>query len=218
MIERIASLLALLLVAACGSNATGHGGGVPGGCVPVTITPLALDEPTPAGITAADLLVADGQHQGTLTWRKGGTTPVTATVAVDATTASWVDRDWPPDASGGRPDVLCGDSVEMDATFIFDTEDGAFAEAWSSKVVAYVPMLGVSEVSVSQSVHPSEVAGTYQVTEVDPSQYDELTLSFYLRFTEAGTAGEVGLTAVQRPDTNDPNGTVSATFFEVGSF
>lgn len=226
MIKNIASLLPLLLVAACGSSATGGGDGGGNkspddpqealtGCLPVNTTPIGLDEPTPLGITAADVLaLANGEHQGQLTWDKGGSTGLTVSVTADAASARYVELDWQSDGSGAEPAMACGSVIEIDAAVGFATADGAFAESWATKLTAFEP----SVVVAAASADPADIAGSYQVTEVDPAQYDELLVFFDVAFGASGTTGGVAGQGVQGSNSNDPDGSVSATRFSVASF
>ncbi|MEJ7731975.1 MAG: hypothetical protein WKG00_22540 [Polyangiaceae bacterium] len=230
MIKTIASLLPLLLVAACSSSATGGGSGGPNepndpddpkealvGCLPVTTTPIGLDEPTALGFTAAELLdLADGDHQASLAWDKGGSTSLDVSVTADAASARYVERAWQDDGSGtaAEPAIDCPDVIEIDAVTGFATEDGAFAESWTTTLSASEPGL----VLLGASVAPDAIAGSYQVTEVDPAQYDELTLFFDVAIDAGGATGAVAGQAVQGSNSPDPDGVVSATRFSVAAF
>jgi len=227
MIKTIASLLPLLLVAACSSSATGGGSGGPNdpnnpepslvGCLPVTTTPIGLDEPTALGFTAADVLaIADGDHQASLAWDKGGSTGLAVSVTADAATARYVVREWQDDGSGSaaEPAIDCLDVIEIDAVTGFATEDGAFAESWTTTLSASEPGL----VLLGASVAPDAIAGSYHVTEVDPAQYDELTLFFDVAIDASVATGVVAGQAVQGSNNPDPDGVVSATRFGVAAF
>jgi hypothetical protein len=225
MIKTIASLLPLLLIAACSSSATGGGSGglnddqpedVLSGCLPVSTTPIGLDEATALGLTAADVLaIADGDHQASLAWDKGGSTGLAVSVTADATSARYVVRDWQDNGPGvAEPAMDCLDVIEIDAVTGFATEDGAFAESWTTTLSASDPGL----VLLGASVAPDAIAGSYQVTEVDPAQYDELTLFFDLAIDASGATGTVAGQAVQGSNNPDPDSSVSATRFGVAAF
>jgi hypothetical protein len=224
MIKTVASLLPLLLVAACSSSATDGGSNEPDdpkealmGCLPVTVTPIGLDEPTALGFTAADVLaIADGDHQTTLAWDKGGSTGLGVSVTADAASARYVAREWQDDGSGSlaEPAMDCVDVIEIDAALGFATEDGAFAESWATTLSASEPGL----VYLGASVAPDAIAGSYQVTEVDPAQFDELTLFFDVSIDGGGATGSVAGQAVQGADNPDPDSSVSAMRFSVAAF
>jgi hypothetical protein len=229
MFKTIASLLPLLLVAACSSSATGGGSGGPNepnepddpketlvGCLPVTTTPIGLDEPTALGFTAADVLaIADGDHPASLAWDKGGSTGLAVSVTADAASARYVVRDWQDNGSGmAEPAMDCADVIEIDAVTGFATDDGAFAESWTTVLSASESGL----VLLGASVAPDAIAGSYEVTEVDPAQYDELTLFFDVAIAASGATGIVAGQAVQGSNNPDPDSSVSATRFSVAAF
>jgi hypothetical protein len=224
MNARNASLV-VLVATLIGCGSTADGGGDPGegpgagseayGCLPVTITEVELDETTPLGFTGQDVLaLAAGEHAASLEWAKGGKTELALVVAHAGTKARFVDREWQDDGSGMEPAMDCGDVIELDATVAFGTSDGAFAESWNAIVSAGAP----DAASIWQDVAPSEIAGGYQVTEVDPSQYDELTLFFSVALDGTGAHGEVSGQAVQGGDDPSPDGVVSAESFQVAAF
>ena len=204
MIKTVASLLPLLLVAACSSSATGGGPGGSNepddpnealvGCLPVTTTPIGLDEATALGFTAADLLrsptastrprwpgtrvaapacgrVGDRRRrQRALRGaRLAGQRSGMAEPAMDA-----------PTSSRRRRDRLRHRRRRLRR----ELDDGAIRVGG-----------GPGPARRQRGADPSPAATS--VTEVDPAQYDELTLFFDVAIDAVGATGAVAGQAVQ---------------------
>jgi hypothetical protein len=225
-----ASLVALLItgpLVGCSSDARGddRAGGDTGGdtgmdmasCLPVSTTPVALDEATPLDLTGAEVLdLVSGEHAASLAWAKGGGTELTLTVEHTGAGARYVDRAWNEDDSGLESLGECGDLVEVYVSIGFSTRDGAFREAWAATAVSATT---ASDARAARLTPPEQIAGTYQVTEVDPAAYDELALLFELSFDATGAHGHVSGQATQGPDDPaDPHSAISLMAFPIASF
>jgi len=103
-----------------------------GGCED-TRTPLALDETTPLGLTANDLLAAaGGETVEELLWADDGVAALTLTLTHGGGEVSWVDSEYvPPEGDGAYTLAMpvCEDRLEIALSLTFATDDGAFDEA-----------------------------------------------------------------------------------------
>src|SRR5262245_40108979 len=177
MSRSLYTLLALripLALADCSDQpqSAGQIGGEGLGCLPTKTLDLGLDEPSPLGFSAAEVLAGVGQsHSVPLAWAKGGSTDLTVSLQYMGGAVRYLDREWKDDGSGmeiERED--CPDVVEIASTLSFATLDGAFAESWPIKALA--PTL--QSASVSMIIQVDALQGSYQVTEVDPATFDEV--------------------------------------------
>ncbi|MGK4003250.1 hypothetical protein WMF31_11545 [Sorangium sp. So ce1036] len=180
--------------------------------------PIGEADVSPLGFSASEVLASiAGERTAPLTWANGGST--TVTVLVGAPTAvRFVEstRVEDSDPSGVEPAfaVDCSDHLEIDVPLSFATADGAFAESLQVTLRA-------TEAGTARFHHEFDLAaleGSYEVTEVDPSAYKEV--SVYLRGTigESAVTGEIDGTAESHPSGSGPDATVSATLFEVATF
>lgn len=159
-----------------------------------TETALTIDESTPLGFSAGELL----------TWLEG-TDVVPFTLAGDSADRdveivvasdgvyTWVDQEEAPSTGGGMEPaigVVCEDSVEVGATVGFTTSTGEFAESWAVTLAASAS--GAARATVD--VELDEVEGSYAPEASAIEGCDETGLSFTLAFAEvAGPNGEVYL-------------------------
>jgi hypothetical protein len=157
-----------------------------------TPTVVALEELTELGLSGADLLLlAEGEHAEVLTWAETGTTtPVAVTVAFTEGEVRFVDSeavypegDEPTTAIG----VECEDYVEVDVSLAITTEDGALDEAYELALRSY----DGATVSASVSFDHAEMIGSYELTLMDPSEYDSVEHGLDVAFDEAGSSGEL---------------------------
>jgi len=191
--------LAILFVAAVISGCSGtsaHTGGQTGeetvGCLPVSSRTLAVDEASPLGFSAADVLTtASGPHGATLTWAKGGDTPVTVNITARDGVIEYQDREWRDDGSGTEEapaiGASCPDVVVIPVRLELATEDGAFDEVFDISLEA----TAVDTSSAWLELDLDALAGTYTVTEVDPSQYEEVSAFLSVQLAGAAVHGSV---------------------------
>lgn len=180
--------------------------------------PIGLDDASPLGFSAAEVIAAvSGERTAQLTWAKGGST--TATLSVGAPVAarfveSTVATGTPPNGQEPAIAVVCSDYLEIDVPLSFSTEDGAFAETFSLTLRA----TQADTAAFYHSIDLSALEGSYQVTEVDPAEFNKLWV--YLSGTISGSAvsGEITGMAESFPSGSGPDATVSATRFDVAEF
>jgi hypothetical protein len=149
---------------------------------------IALDETSAGGFTPNEVLaLVGGAHDEVLSWTDGGETPLTITVTHDGGAVLWVDYELEDDGSGVELMLDCPDRLEFDAEVDFATEDEAFDEVWSVTVAS---ALG-EEASFFQRLDLDALGGTYEVTEVDPDDYDAVEARVSARFDAGGSTGEI---------------------------
>lgn len=215
--------LAVVLVGCIGTPPNDDGQfGEEGGarCDVVSRTPLAVDEVSPLGFTAQEVLdYAAGAHEQTLSWSAiGGSTPLTLTIAQSGA-IEYLEQAVVETGNGSNaepalapfcPNVL---SVGVDIGFV--TEDGAFAEQWLGALASDV----VDRATFGRQL--DELVGTFDPWDHAPvgPAYDEVIAWLDVALTPAGPSGTVqGQGSGTDGDPNDPNGTAWAQSFEVASF
>jgi hypothetical protein len=221
------STLTASCLAACGSDSDsstqngGFSGGQTGeegvGCQPVQRDPIAWSERSPLGFSADDILAAIGSTRETrLEWEDGTSTALT--VGIERASSGQVEfqeREWvaSTNGSGIEPAVgvpECNDVVAIPVTLTFTTNDGAFADEWDLTLLAET----TSGVTAFLRFDPSELEGSYTVSEVDPAAFDDIQAFIELDLSEDGWTGTVSGEASQ----TNANGTASARMFEIASF
>jgi hypothetical protein len=158
-----------------------------------TPTVVDLDEVTELGFTAQDLLdLAVGTHDETFAWARGGTTPLTQEVTYDGGEARFVAREAVyPEGDGAQPaiGVICDDTVEVDVSMGFSTDDGAFAEVWELALDA----VSADTAQWNQPLDPDGLTGTYDMDDdITEPDWDERSLWASGSFDATGSHGEVG--------------------------
>ncbi|HHO49430.1 MAG TPA: hypothetical protein ENK18_00830 [Deltaproteobacteria bacterium] len=154
------------------------------------ITELTRDEASALGFSADDVLVlAEGVHSASLSWdRDGTTTPMTLSVTDAQGYRAIASEAVYPDEGKEYPDIgiLCDDRLEVDVEIALSTDDGAFAEVWSSALWA----LTADTSSATQELDPDALSGTYDLSvDVGSVEYDERSLWVEARFDAQGSTG-----------------------------
>lgn len=183
-----------------------------------TKTDIALDEVTPIGITAADVIAdAAAEETAVFTYVDDATTDLTLGF-VAGTGARFVDSEAVyPETDGPQPAiaVICDDRIEVDGTFSFATADGAFAESFSSVLNATA-----ERTYISQALDLDGLAGTFDLVPfVDAEDYDALEAWIDVVFTDGVSAGAVNGQASGEDECADADEcTAWATNVEVGTW
>src|SRR5690349_7644587 len=217
---RFACWVLSMAAAACGSSGSDgndpHAGGQTGeenvGCLPVETTNLAWSERSSLGFSADELLNALGAEQQTrLTWDDGSDTSLTMTLVRGSGSPSFQEREWTDDGSGRElaAGVECTNVVTIPATLTFTTNDGAFAEDWPLTLLAD----GSGSASGYTQLDLNELQGDFEVTMVDPADYEAVTAFVTLSFDGARWTGTISGQA-----TRTEGQTASAQNFSIASF
>lgn len=153
-------------------------------------TDVALDEVTPLGFAAQDVLpFASGLHATAFTYADGTVTGASLEVTPGAT-ARFVDSeaDYGED-TGAQPAIAieCPDRVEIDATEAFTTEDGALAESWTFPLSA-TSVEGIGFSGEMSAFTGSLVLEDYAALEGN-ADYDEIGAFVDGSFDAAGANG-----------------------------
>lgn len=185
------------------------------GCLPVTTTLLGRSDPSPLGFSADDVLAwAETSSSFELQWADGTRTPATLAVRWDGGTIEHRDNEW---MSAGGADVApalgCEDDVRIEVTVSFQTEDGAFAESWTTAIVA------TSAARALLHRELGSVSGTFDPSAFAPSghAYDTVRAFFDATLETTGTTGTI---AGQGEGTSGsgPDGTAFAEMFAIASW
>ncbi len=160
-----------------------------------TPTVVTLEEVTELGFSGADLLVlAEGSFEEELTWlTDDSTTTVTVDVAYAEGEVRYVTSEavYPDEGETSIAiGIECEDYLELDVTIAIATVDGSLAESLDTTISSYDGTVSTTR----QSFAPEEIQGTYEYTEMDPSEYDELELGIAVEFDEVGCSGEMTVT------------------------
>ncbi|MFO7561436.1 MAG: hypothetical protein R6X02_02230 [Enhygromyxa sp.] len=171
-----------------------------GGCLPTqypyceeTVTVLdSLDSPTPAGVTAGEILtLIEGQRSPELTYAEPGGAAVhveiepggegSTELTLELTREQggglrWIDAEEVyPSGPGPTVDlaISCPDRIEIDASLSFSSADGVFAELFEVVVQADVEPSGtLGSARIRQILDPTELMGAFTVVSIDPPDPD----------------------------------------------
>jgi len=200
-------LLPLLLISACFDEGelktadTGLPSGQPDyqACDDATSV-LDQDAVCALGFSADDVLtVVTGPASAAATWTDGG---AATTVTISASLAGDVvyhDRSPVEDTGGpgdtgyatGAPDDGCADWLEVPVTLGLATDDGAFDES----VVASILAMDPASLWGSAELDWSALGGSYVFTEIDPAEWDEVSLSVSAGWSAGVMTGQVDMSA-----------------------
>jgi hypothetical protein len=189
------------------------------GCQPVDRDMLAWSERSTLGFSADELLNTLGSEgDARLTWAGGGSTPLTLGLERAATgSVEFQTRDFTSDRTGAEPAreiaTVCNDVVAIPITLSFTTADGAFAEEWPVTLLAE----SRTRVSAYASVDVDDLAGSFSVTQVDPSRFDRVLAIANLTFGDGQWTGTLSGQGISEGSTNADSSS-SATPFGIATF
>ncbi|WP_437809849.1 hypothetical protein [Sorangium sp. So ce1078] len=173
---------------------------------------IGVEDASRLGFSANDVVSAiSGARSATLTWAKGGSTTVTVSAGAPLTarfvhfTRAGVQHaagdDGPPNAPVDLMATSCPGGaplLEIDVPLSFSTEDGAFADSFPVTLRA----ARRDAVTYIHVIYPSQIRGSYRITEVDPAQLDDVRLVLFGTIRRSTITGKL-----QGLAPGNPNGT-----------
>lgn len=216
---RLAALALALALPACSDPQSGGqiGGEKVSGCYEVTGTVIALDEVSPLGFSAADALATniEGDRTETMLWAKGGDTVLSLGVIHGGGETRFVESEYRAYGGDAEPAMdPCAAAIEIDIDVSFATADGAFAESWSGIVRAEA----ADRAAFWYDLDLGALAGTYQVTEVDPAEFDEIEASASILFQSGDASGSLTGQAITVDEGGGLDSSASAMRFDIATF
>jgi hypothetical protein len=157
-------------------------------CDVVSRTPLALDEQTPLGFAARQVLDATmGEHPAVLVWAGGDETDATFELAYVDGSAEFLEREWVDDGSGAELAPFdCADVVRFRVRLDASTTDGALAESWELEADAAV----AGELTLTHLL--SSLSGSLDITAFAPEgDFDGMRAWLNLRVDAGGVTGAI---------------------------
>jgi hypothetical protein len=209
------SLMAALLLGACLGGQTGGETGADSptedetqyagaGCEE-EVTPLAADEVSALGFSAADVALLVGESVTTpMVWLDTTDLGVQATVEpgpseltitiLDSTDPRFVDASpkEPEDGAAIEPAADCPDRVDVDVTLHITTADGALDETVSTTLHATSAEL----VDLVVPLDPTSLTGTFRATLVS-STAELQNFALHTTYDSTGTNGELSATLTE---------------------
>lgn len=213
-----ATLFIITLSSACIVEPLPDDGGQSGeesvSCGPTATTELADDEASVLGFGRTEIAAfAEGAHSATLTYVAGGSAPLELDITLGS--ARYHDMEWVDDGTGAEAtpatEMGCADLVEVDATVLFTSEDGAFAETWETTLDA----AEASSASFWMDLDLDALAGSFVY--VPDTAYDEVNATVLGFVDSAGTTGSIDGQGTSSTGSG-PDDTVSATNLPMASW
>lgn len=185
-------------------------------CAAVATTNLASGEDSVLGFGGDAVRgLADGVHDGVLTYDDGSTTPVHVTVS-NLSGDRFEHRDWvdPGGDTGGfetMTDMACADQVAVDAHVAFATDDGAFDEGWDTTLTAVM----ADAASFYANLDLAALGGSFVFP--NAAQFDSVSASMNGTFDSTGSHGSIDGQGTNTSG-DGPDGTASATMVPLASW
>jgi hypothetical protein len=165
-----------------------------------TTSVLEQDVACALGFAADDVLaVVAGPASAPATWTDGG---AVTTVTIGSSLAGEVvyhDRSPAADTGSsddtghatGAPDDACPDWLEVPITLTLTTDDGAFDESVAASILA----MDTASLWASAELDWSALGGSYVFTEIDPDEWDEVSLGVSAGWSAGAMTGQVDMNA-----------------------
>lgn len=179
-------------------------------CVGTPTALASLDEVSPLGFAAADVLgFAAGEHQSPLFWREQGSdsmvevgpesgeSTLSVTISHEGGEIRYVDYE-PAEGEGGFAEGFdCADQLEIDVMVEIGSGGGALAESIPVTLTAAHPLLA----HFTAAIEPEDIAGSMSVTSTDP-QFDVGAIDFDVGVSSYGLSGSItGMVTAEMGDT-----------------
>jgi len=187
------------------------------GCLPQSSVSIDRNEVSTLGFSGHQILdLAEGEHNGTLSYSDGTQTDLTIIVNPVGEEVNVVDYEMSGGGFGGIEIMLdCPDQMEIDVMLQFVTEDGRYNEKWETTVNAHVEDLG----EVYLDIDLDELNGSYTFAGADPAGYDEVRAFVDITFDQSGAHGAInGQTSGNQGDPDDPDSVAFAENHAIASF
>jgi hypothetical protein len=180
------------------------------GCVGTPTVLASVDEVSPLGFAAADVLgFAAGEHESPLFWREqnadsmvevgpeSGESTLSITISHEGGEIRYVDYE--PAEGGFELDEGpgCADQLEIDVMVQIGSGGGALAENIPVTLTAAHPLLA----HFDAAIEPEDIAGSMSVTSLDP-QFDVGAIDFDVGVSSYGLSGSItGMVSAEMGDT-----------------
>lgn len=213
--SRFLSILLLvpapLLASACGSASGGQTGSESAECVVVESVPIPVDESSPLGFSAKDILAySEGDFADTMHWSDGSASPLTMSVVRNSDVATFAHSEY-----SGSGEMACIEVLTVAATIQASTEDGRLGEVWHGDLASSATG------SASFVLELTDIAGTLDLGSfvAEPSRYDVVRWYVDLQFAPDAARGAIyGLAEGMEGDPGDPMSAVFEESIQVGEF
>lgn len=170
---------------ACSSGGDDGAAGVSGGqtgsesygCLPVSAEPLEPEAMSAIGVSARDVLARIAAYeQGELRYAASGERVGYTLELEPAEAARFEQREWRSDGSGIERATACEDALVVPVSIAFDTDDGAFAERWTS----FVTSSASGFTSLSHRARADELGGSYEPSPSETANASRVSVLFNL--------------------------------------
>lgn len=180
-----------------------------GSCNVTVEEEYALDVATPLNLSGADVLFrTERTHPSALVYPDDSSVQLDVTLSYDGGIVTYYEREI-EGAVDATLSSWCSDSVEVEAIVELESADGAFSESFDILLKSRLKDLSWW----SHTLDVGELGGDYVFTEVDPAEFDVLTVTFEGEFDLDGSGGTIH--AVGESSDGD---TASATLIEVADW
>jgi hypothetical protein len=190
-------------------------------CRAVAREELTPGESSPLGFSAEQLLAdTGGEHQLPLRWADGTASALVLGLQLAGAAVEFVQREYREDASGresalGVPEIAieCNDVLEVPLVLRFVSADAALDERWSVALRAE----SLASAGVFLELDLDALGGSYRVTEIDPSAFDDVRVFLSLDWRDGMWTGSLSGQAATTAGTGN-EASVSAQFFGIATF
>jgi hypothetical protein len=154
------------------------------------MTVLAMDSDDPVlGFSADDLLAyAEGAFSTDMLWIDDETSvPVDLTITYNGGLIELIDNE-PLPTNSGTDVVQCTDSIAIEVDVHFSTADDSFNE----DLTVHLTTDKIGQVVFSEVLDHTNLGGTFQFDQVDPSTYDTFRMNLFGAIAQDGsTRGDI---------------------------
>ncbi len=197
------------------SGGVGFGQGIESAsaCATAEVRPLTVDEVSPLGFSARDMLdLAAGAQRAELRYADDSLTGLRSVIEYQDGNVFYIDKQRAEGDAGPSSD--CPDRLEVTISARLETDDGRFLERYDTVLVA----VQANENGYFVELDPARLQGSFEYSDFDSGEADRRRLFIDAVYGVDGTSGRITGQSESDGDPDDPDSSATARVIPIGAW